>query len=536
MSKLDKAKAPRLRILIDPVYVQVSNLTSSSTYNKYVTLCRELVRRGHFVYWMVPDSEYTPHDIENHPNVGIIRTSAIQDQFIVDGMITDKFYNLFNRVAGKYHIDALLTSRTSFGLVYKRILEAPRFHDTDTAYTDKAYGLPTVIVEEFPQTRERQHSSRSYWMMQCQGYLGADMTVFLSDHNRDEVIKEMYEWFVPSKVRKFQNEQVVIVPSGIETKELDGYYDDTRWQHEKGFQVLSIGRIMSVGYLEFLDWFDYLYKSGMSDARLTISLSGALGGPMRAKLGGIGIDLKSNVGRQMRILENNPRVNFLKAMRNYHCFIAPMSHLDHPTGIFEAVYLGLPGVMPVSDYQKTFFPDWPWVINPKDKVGFLSHLKWINENREEARELVKPWRDRIRQLYDAPTNISRMVDSIEGVARTTIENFRTSKGVVDFMRELKGDVYSWEDLVNYLKRQGRMGVSIGNQNIRQTFTYSRSAIHHSMRLAGFVDPCDDARDYFVREDVFKSGTWENPYLQTSAKPKRKPKPKPKAGKFIKRKV
>lgn len=505
-----EVNAPRLRIAIDPVYVQSANLTSSSTYQKYVTLVRELVRRGHFVYWLIPDNHYTPNEIEEHPNVGVIRTSYVQDQFIVDGLVTDKFFNLFNRISGKYHIDVLLTSRTSLGLVYKRILEAPRFHDTGGDYTDKVYGLPTVIVEEFPQTRERQHSSESYWMMQCQGYLGSDKTIFLSDHNRDEVIKEMYETFVTSKVRKFQQEKAVIIPSGIECDELDKYYDGERFRHHDTFKVLSIGRIMSVGHLEFLPWYDYLYKSGMSDIELVISLSGALGGPMRKKLGKIGVDMKNSVGRQFKIMENNPRTSFLKMLRNYHCFIAPMSHLDHPTGIFEAVYLGLPGIIPISDYQQTFFPDWPWVIDPKDRAAYLATLQWLNENREEAREMVKPWRDRIRRLYNAPTNICKLADEVETVARDYLNRFRTSKGVVDLMRELKGDVYSWDDLVYHLRRSGRMGVSIGDLGIRSTFTYARSAIHHSMRSVGFVDPCDSPIDYYVKRSVFDKGQWEKP--------------------------
>lgn len=513
--------APRLRIAIDPVYVQSANLTSSSTYQKYVTLVRELVARGHYVYWLVPDNEYTPNEIEDHPNVGIIRTSYIQDQFVVDGLVTDKFFNLFNRVAGKYHIDVLLTSRTSLGLYYKRILEAPRFHDTGGDYTDKTYGLPVAIIEEFPQTRERQHASKSYWMMQCQGYLGSDRTVFLSDHNRDEVLTEMFEWFRPSLVTDFQRDQAKVIPSGIETAELDNYIDDDRAKHHDKFKVLSIGRIMSVGHLEFLNWYDYLYKSGMSNVELVISLSGALGGPMRAKLGKIGIDMKNSVGRQFKIIENNPRRSFLRMLRNYHCFIAPMSHLDHPTGILEAVYLGLPGIMPISDYQKTFFADWPWVIDPKDKTAFLAHLKWINDNREEAREMVKPWRDRIRELYDAPTNIRRIADEVEVIGHDYINRFKTSKGVVDLMRELEGDVYSWDDLVYYLKRSGRMGVSIGDMGIRTTFTYARSAIHHSMRLVGYVDPCDSPQDYFVKRSVYETGEWEKPKLTKSKTVRRK---------------
>jgi glycosyltransferase involved in cell wall biosynthesis len=493
--------APRLRVLIDPVYIQSANLTSSSTYHKYVTLVRELVKRGHYCYWCVPDADYVPKEIEDHPNVGIIRTSYIQDQFVVDGLVTDKFFNLFNRVAGEYHIDVLVTSRTSLALYYKRLLEPPRFHDNDGEFTDKGYGLPIVILEEFPQTQRRQNSGKAYWLCQCLGYYSADRTVFLSDHNREEVTQGMLDYMSAGSVAEYL-EKVRVIPAGVETKELDQLYAAERWKLEKGFNVLSIGRIFGASYIEYVPWFDYLYQGGMSDATLTISLSGALSGPMRHKLEKIGYDLKNNVGRQLRVIENNPRKNFLRMLRKFHCFIVPVSHLDHPTGIFEALYLGLPGVLPVSDYQQTFFKDYPFVIEPKDKAGLLAQLLWIKENPEEARRLVAPWRDIIREKYDAPANICKLADEIEGAARGHIDRFRTSAGVLNLLRELKGDVYTWPDIVAYLRKSGRMGVSIGDMGIRTTFTYARGAIHHSMRLVGFVDTCEGPHEKFMRREKF----------------------------------
>ncbi|MET4190704.1 MULTISPECIES: hypothetical protein [unclassified Bradyrhizobium] len=495
---------PRLRILIDPVYVQISNLSGSSTYRKYVTLVRELVKRGHYVYWMVPDeAKYTPDEIENHPHVGIIRTTAIQDQFVVDGLVTDEFFNLFNRVAGKYHVDVLCTSRNSLAAHYKRILEPPRFHDNGGNYTDKGYGMPVVLIEEFPQTQQRQNSGEAYWLSQCLGYLASDSTVFLSDHNRAEVTKEMAEIFVTSRVNEFAHKQSKIIPAGIECDQLDPLYDPDRWKYESGFNVVSIGRIFGVSYIEYLPWFDYLFKSGMEDVRLTISLSGALGGPMRSKLSKIGFDF-ANLGKQFRILENNNRANFIRQLRGYHAFICPMSHLDHPTGLFEALYMGLPGVIPVSDYQQSFFKDYPFVIEPKDKAALLATLMWIRENKQEARDMILPWRDTIREKYNAKKSISALADEIEVQARGHINRFKTSGAVIRFCQELKGKKYTFADVVAYLQKAGHMGVSIGDMGIRTTFTYARGAIHHTMGLAGFVDPCDGPLDTFVRRDVFDS--------------------------------
>lgn len=495
-----KVEAPRLRILIDSVYVQAANLSSSSTYNKYVTLVRELVSRGHFVYWMLPDSEYEPNEIESHPNVGIIRTDYIQDQFVIDGLIPDNFFNLFNRVAGKYHIDVLCTSRTSLPLYYKRLLEPPRFHDVDRNYTDKGYGLPVITIEEFPQTRERQHSGRSYWISQCLGYIASDRTIFLSDHNREEVVREMQDYIVTSKVQRWLK-SVRVIPSGIETKELDKIYEKDRWKVEKGFNVLSVGRLFGVSYTHYLPWFDYLFKAGLSDACLTISLSGALSGPMRHRLERIGFDFAS-VGRNFKIYENNPRKNFLRMLRKFHCFVVPVSHLDHPTGIFEALYMGVPGILPISDYQQTFFKDYPFVINPKKKEEFLGMLMWIRANPEEARQKIEPWRAIIRENYDAPANIKILRAEIEEAARKPIRKFKTSEGVIELLRELNGERYSWADIVEYLRSSGRMGVSIGDMSIRTTFTYARGAIHHAMRVAGYVDICDGPVESFVRKDIF----------------------------------
>lgn len=494
--------APRLRILIDPIYVQIANLSSSSTYHKYVSLVTELVSRGHYVYWCVPDAEYVPNKIENHPNVGVIRTSSIQDQFVIDGLVTDEFFNLFNRMAGTYHIDVLITSRNSLALTYKRTLEPPRFHDTEKEYTDKGYGLPVVLLEEFPQTRKRQHTSRAYWLSQCLGYISSDLTVFLSAHNRDEVVVEMQDYITSRQVQKWLD-KTRIYPAGIECAELDKIYDAKRWEVENGFQVLCLGRLFGPSYIEYVPWFDYLFKGGLSDAVLTISLSGALSGPMRKKLKSIGFDF-ANVGKQFIIHENNPRANFLRMLRKFHCFICPLSHLDHPTGIFEALYMGVPGILPISDYQQTFFKDYPFVVNPKKKHELIAMLTWIRDNKAEARAMVLPWRDIIREKYNAPDTISGLSNEIERVAHLHIDRFKTSRGVVDLVKELKGKTYSFADVCAHLKTQGTHGVSIGNMAMRTTFTYARSAIHHAMRLAGYVDTCETPEEIFTRRDALEA--------------------------------
>jgi hypothetical protein len=495
--------APRLRILIDPVYVQIANLTSSSTYHKYVSLVRELVSRGHFVYWLVPEVEYEPHEIESHPNVAVIRTSYIQDQFVVDGLFTDDFFNLFNRVGGKYNVDVMCTSRNSLALTYKRTLDPPRNHDMGegTEWTDKYMNLPLVLIEEFPQTPERQFTSKSYWQSQLLGYLTADRTIFLSEHNQGEVVRAAYDTLNSSTVSDMI-EQFRIIPAGIECEQLDKIYKPDRWKVESGFNTLCVGRIFGPSYAIFLEWANYLYKAGMEDFSTTVSLSGALSGPMRKKLDRIGFDLKNNIGRQFHLHENNPRDNFLRMLQKYKAFICPLSHLDHPTGLFECIYLGLPGVMPRSDYQESFFPDWPWVIEPSDKAGLLSKLLELRDDPAGARAEILPYRDIIREKYDAPKNIAALCDEIEGIARHTISRFRTSQGVMDLASQLRGKKYSWGDVITHLSKAGKMGVSIGDMSMRTTFTYGRSAINHAMKVIGYVDACDGPLESFIRRDVF----------------------------------
>lgn len=510
-------KAPRLRILIDPVYVQIANLGSSSTYNKYVSMVRELVSRGHYVYWMLPDVEYNANPIEEHPHVGVIRTSYIQDQFVVDGLVTDDFFNMFNRIAGKYHIDVICTSRTGAASMMKRVLESPRFHDQGTNYTDKHYGLPLVVIEEFPQTPERSHVGGAYWLNQCQGYLTSDCTVFISDHNRSEVTKSMGGIYTNSMINRWVD-RTVITPSGIEIAELDKLYQRDRWKHEKGFRVISVGRLMGVSYREHLAWFDYIYRSGM-DAELIVSLSGKMGGPIKKSMQQRDVNFDAN-NPQFRLIENNPRRSFLKLLRTVHAGIAPMSHLDCPVGLSEAIYMGVPLIMPVADYQKTFFPDYPFVVKPSDKAALVAQLKAIAEDPEWAREQIEPWRQRIRETFNAPVNMRSMCDHLESVARAPLPKFKTSGAILDFLSELKGERYTFEDIVAYLAKCGTMGISIGDLGIRATWTYGRGTIHHAMRYSGYVDICDGPEDVFVRKDVYERD-YANEDLALPAKPKRR---------------
>jgi glycosyltransferase involved in cell wall biosynthesis len=501
-------QAPRLRILLDPVYVQIANLGSSSTYNKYVSLVRELVKRGHFVYWMLPDVEYQANPIEEHPNVGIIRTGYIQDQFIVDGLVTDNFFNLFNRIAGKYHIDVICTARTGAASMIRRILESPRFHDNGSYYTDKHYGLPMIVIEEYPQTRFRSFVGQAYWLAQCQGYLAADATVFISDHNRSEVVQGMTPIYRPKVIQDWLD-TCLVIPSGIETEELDRLYQRDRYKSESGFRVISIGRIINVSYTKFLEWSRLLYASGM-DAKLIVSLSGRLGGPMKKRLAKDGITFGPDKP-YYELVENNPRVSFLKLLRTMHAGIVPMSHLDCPVGVSEALYMGVPLVMPEADYQQTFFPDYPFVVKPSDRDALIGHLRFIKENPDEARDMIEPWRQHLKRTFDAPTNISVLVDALERIARAPLPKFKTSGAILGFLEELKGERYTFADVVAYLRKCGFLGVSIGNLDIRATWTYGRGAIHHAMRYCGYVDLCDGPDEVFVRKDVF-----ERDYANTRA--------------------
>lgn len=499
---------PRLRILIDPIYIQVGNLGGSSTYNQMATLVKELAQRGHYVYWMVPDVDYKPSDIEGLPNVGIIRTEKVVDLFTLDGCVSDKYFSLFNRVTGKYHVDVVMTCRTGMATQLKRLLEPNRFHDTGAEMSDKLYGMPLVINEAFVQTPERSFVGEAYWMCQCMGYLTSDMTIFQSEHNKDEACKSMGNYIVTSKIMDFAKNRAKIVPFGVNCEQLDQYYNENYAFLDKNkFKVMSIGRLMGVSHVEYLDWFDYLYKSGMDDCELTLSLSGQLSGPIRTRLGKMGFDYKNNLGRQVKLYEYNNRDNFLRMLRSYDCFFAVTSHQDQPGGVWEALYLGVPGIIPESDYQKSFFADYPFVIKKSDKKDFIAKLLWIREHRQEAREMVKPWRDIIRKKYNTNINNKLIADAIEEVAYNHVNRYYTPKGVLKFLEQLKGETYTWNDVINFLKRQGQIGVRIGDATVRQPFTYSFGSIKLGMSRCGYVDTCESSIPFFVRKDIFERGNY-----------------------------
>lgn len=498
---------PRLRILIDPIYIQVGNLGGSSTYHQMATLVKELAERGHYIYWMIPDVDYKPSNIENLPNVGIIRTEKIVDQFTLDGCISDKYFSLFNRVTGKYHVDVVMTCRTGIATQLKRLLEPNRFHDTGGDMSDKLYGMPVVINEAFVQTPPKDFVGEAYWMCQCMGYLTSDYTIIQSEHNLNTICKNMCDYIVPSRVMEFAKNRAPIIPYGVDCKALDTYYNENYFGLDNNFKVMSLGRLMGTSYIEFLEWFDYLYKSGMDDCEMTLSLSGQLSGPIRTRLGKMGFDYKNNLGRQFKLYEYNNRDNFLRMLRSYDCFVSVTSHQDYPTGVCEAVYMGIPGILPESDYQQTFFKDYPFVIKPSDKKDFLAKLLWIREHRQEAREMVKPWRDIIRKNHNTNINNKKIADVIEKAGYDSVNRYYTPKGVLNFIEQLKGETYTWNDVINFLKRQGKIGVRIGDATVRQPFTYSYGSIKLGMARCGYVDTCESSTSFFVRKDIFERGNY-----------------------------
>lgn len=491
-------QAPRLRILLDPIYIQASNLASSSTYNRWKLLVKQLLDRGHYVYWMAPDKEYeVKDDLEDHPRVGMIRTDYIQDQFVIDGLVSSDFFNLFNRIAGKYHIDIVVTGRTGAASMIKKILESPRFHDKGRAYTDKHYGLPMAIIEGFPQTIENQFVGDAYWMGQCQGYLTSDCTFFLSEHNRSEVTQAMKPIYTASTIRNFVD-KTRIVPTGVRPSQIDAIRRPNRWKAEKDFRVISIGRLMAAGHREYLAWFDYLFKSGI-DAKLIVSLAGSLGGPTSAALKKLGVNFDAD-NPQFQLILNNTRENFLKLLNTCHAGIVPVHHYDSPAGPAEALYMGVPLIMPISDYQQTFFPGYPYAIKPSDKAQMLAYLQEIKDDPQAARDKIAPFREIIEDRLDIEKNTTRMADHIETLARKPLPLFKTSGAILGFIEELKGERYTFADVVEYLRKCGTLGISIGDLGIRSTWTYGRGTIHHAMRYCGYVDMCDGPDEVFVRQD------------------------------------
>jgi hypothetical protein len=224
---------------------------------------------------------------------------------------------------------------------------------------------------------------------------------------------------------------------------------------------------------------------------------------MAKALDKIGVKFGPN-NPQFQLIENNPRKSFLSLLRTVHAGIAPMSHLDCPVGLSEAIYMGVPIIMPEADYQRTFFPDYPYVIKPSDKAALLMHLRDIKNDPDGAREQIEPWRQRIRETFNAPVNMRQLCNDIEKVARDPLPRFKTSGAILDFLSELKGDRYTFGDIVAYLRKAGRMGISIGDLGIRATWTYGRGTIHHAMRYVGFVDLCDGPDEVFVRKEVFEA--------------------------------
>lgn len=513
--------APRLRILLDPIYIQAANLGSSSTHNRWSRLVKVLIERGHYIYWMLPDKEYTlkvENDYEGHPQVGVIRTDYIQDQFVIDGLVSSDFFNLFNRIAGKYHIDIVVTGRTGAASMIKKTLESPRFHDKGKGhrYTDKHYGLPMAVIEGFPQTQENQFVGEAYWLGQCQGYMTADTTFFLSEHNRAEITSAMTSTYTTSAIRKFVD-KTMICPTGVHLPTMDRLYQPDRWKVEKQFRVISVGRLMSAGYREYLAWFDYIYRSGV-DAKLIVSLAGSLGGPTAAALKKMGVNFDAD-NPQFQLILNNPRENFLKLLNTVHAGIVPVHHYDSPAGPGEALYMGVPLIIPESDYQKTFFPDYPFTIKPSDKAQMLAFLQEIKEDPQAARDKIAPYRELIRERLDIEANTLRMADRIEELAREPLSRFKTSGAILGFLSELKGARYTFADVVAYLRKCGVMGISIGDLGIRSTWTYGRGTIHHAMRYSGYIDICDGPDEVFVRRDVFEQSIASKPKRRKRRKPK-----------------
>jgi hypothetical protein len=162
------------------------------------------------------------------------------------------------------------------------------------------------------------------------------------------------------------------------------------------------------------------------------------------------------------------------------------------------------------------------LMRHRDIASKIRYLREIKEDPQAARDKIATWRDYIRRTFDAPANIRTLCDRVEEVARAPLPRFKTSGAILDFLSELKGDRYTFGDVVEYLRASGRMGISVGDLGIRATWTYGRGTIHHAMRYTGFVDTCDSPDEVFLSAAAWQAqqsiATHSKPGIKRRAKP------------------
>ncbi len=481
------------------MYPTSANIITCSTYAWSRYFIKELVDRGHYVYWCCPKRvakdvfEKEPHFVDRPGihwfDVDTMPALKVRTHYYLT-TLEDKICEAFTQQkGGKFFYDVIVTDRV-LATAYLRMKLFLPYPKTPAATLPPIYNAFHYIFSP-----KNSPGGAGYWHYEvaaAAGMVGA-YNLFGGKAEEDMVKHSVRRWMSPDVVRTvFSKKRKLPYLSWFTLDSLDPY----RLSLEERRKVRPFTFNYAHAETELYKFPKFIQRVAKMaargrDMRLLITATTSLKNYEsieRHHLTWPGVDHYSGL----------PRLEFYSKLRGAHAFFCERRSGEVNPSNLEQIYLGLIPILPNLPWARQIVPEgYPYIYdNPGELERMIREVQSTYYTNPAYPELVHSCQEHVRR-FDSTTLTAQIVDHMESRVLELI-NTKSYPNLVKFMNralEEEGitELPTYEDWRNFIKTRADKrdggGLDISDLAVTRYFA-SRFIFYWRMKYMGWIDKCD----------------------------------------------
>ena len=383
----------------------------------------------------------------------------------------NRIYRNFNRMRGKYVVDAVITAAAGASLMVKRVLmDMRRRHPHPPMFVLN----PNVFNFEHDWFKTMNQFER---FLATGSYVQANQIV-LTEEEKRQVFMNLRKYVAPSLVRKSLEENINVVTMGIRTDLIKKVKEESSGKHDK-FTLFFGGRLNRVKRVgEIVEWYSKIYAR--RDVQIIFSTNA-----------NSSKEFSPEEYPHIKIYWNQNREQFLRRAVKAHVSIYASRYASFPAGVFEQMYAGVVMLLPDRKWVDAIFGDREYPLKFSGKNDALQKLLWVMDNYEKAQELVSWVPDFIDEMASSDkvfqTYHDLMVEEIDEDWRGRDKIGRGNLQLVKDAAHLLGEEFSFEELEGAMKTVSDTFDWPVHMRAR---TLTKFEANRWLKILGYEDQCE----------------------------------------------
>jgi glycosyltransferase involved in cell wall biosynthesis len=468
-----------MRIVILP-NIGLSTLHADSDYYDFIKFIQVATKfyKDMYFYLVLPERHVA--DADKLPNTTIIGINEAHDFTTNEHLTTQEFALQFSLRGGKYQYDALYTSRHHVGLWWKNAMLDQK----------RAYWIPVIFRQ--PVLYPNQKTFDAYEAVYAMATAVCN-TISEGAESYQENLLRVKRYLSPAMVEQFERQSLTSTV-GLEID----YFDMLLKKNHKyerftlfcGMRFNTTKRVDKI-----FEIYDKFYASGRPiDIVMTTP---------NPELSLVKKDFMNKfLKRCIRLFYMScGRHKYFEEASKCHAFLVTSDGENAPNFFVEQIYLGLVAVLPDKPYVWEMLPkDYPFVYRSADEA--YSWLVYVQENYEEARQRMEPYRQYVKDNYEKDFTFKKSVDYVRTLIQgqwalnvTKIPNKGIDAIVKEVLLEFDQPLF-FDAFLQVLNKRMFQKVKTSRPDQIQNRQATPFDIRMSILKAGYEDMCDNDQPKF----------------------------------------